>query len=347
MSVSVNSNNIEIRVDRRTELLGIIQIISDYQKKYPHLLQKHCNNREYVEEIEKRFLKYKKHEVIKLFDIFVKKYRFSYDGPVALFLQLDKNYICSELDYYVFQERLYGDNKVYDFINLLPGFAKEIGFEKFYNSNKNKYQEFINPIVVEIEKNDIIKFLLDYYGLPSEKKYVLNLLPFQTYGNYGVNTKTCVYANISGRINSTKKTDVFVNCSFDFSNLLYHEFSHSFINPLTDKHALTSEEDPIFNNIFEAMQEQAYGNNRTIINEHIIRALTLRFMFHINKDIEFYNELLQKEKEKGFIYIENILESLIYYENNRNKYTNIDDFYPIIIKNIRQSCCAKKLEKNL
>lgn len=52
MHISTMIHGLEIRVDKRTELLSIIEIISDYRKYYPFLLKKY-GNKNHVIEIEK------------------------------------------------------------------------------------------------------------------------------------------------------------------------------------------------------------------------------------------------------------------------------------------------------
>lgn len=344
-SVERNIGLINIRVDYHTELLGIIEIISDYRNNYPHLLKKYAN-RKYVEQIENKFLKFKNHKVIEMFNTLVNKHSFSYDAPVSLFLQLDENWKCEKLDDYLFEERLKKDKNIYEFINLLSDFVKEIDFESFYFANQKLYKKFISNIKKELEKYDFYDFMINYYGMSFSKKLIINLIPFQTNGNYGNNNANSVFASIGVNEEQVDEEDIYKYGDFNLSCLLYHEFSHSIINPLTDEYNLISNEDHIFDKVKERMQIKAYNKNSTILNEHIIRALTSRYIFFCNKKEVRYQRKIKEEKDKGFLYIENVINSLIEYENNRNIYKTINDFYSIVVKNIKEEH-TKDIQNNL
>lgn len=342
MNVHDKVGPIEIRVDRRTELLGIIQIISNYKKKYAKLLEKR-GNKKYIEEIEEKFNIFKNHEVIKLFDEIIANNNFGYDAPISLFLQLNDDFTHNELDEYPYKTRLNSDKKVIELLKLLPDFVKEIDFDSFYISNNSRYKRFISCVKDQVDGNHILDYINSYYNLKTNKIFIVNLIPFQTNCNYGTENNNYIYSNIACHAKSNNEDEIYlsVNKVNYLPYLLFHEFSHSYINPLTDKYNLIDEKDDIFKNIFNQMDKQAYGSNITIINEHIIRALTLRYRLYANNDIEEYNKGIELEEKLGFIYIRNIIDSLIFYENNRDKYENIDKFYTEIVKNIKKTVKKK------
>ncbi len=331
-NIQKKQDNITVSVDYRTELLGIIQIISSYQQQFPHLLEKQ-SNRQYIESIEKHFQKFKKHETIKLFDYLTTNHNFCYDAPVALFLQLNKNFANSKLPSYPFKERLNSDPKTYEFIETLPDFIKKSQFASFYQKNTSLYQKFIDDIHNIIAENNLIEYMKKYYDMPLEKRFVINLIPFQTHGNYGYHNQRTIFANICCQPGNQKLEHMYQVDEFELLHLLFHEFSHSIINPLTTKY-LKNNDPNLFAKIDKKMDEMAYGSNNTIINEHFIRALTIRYHWHRNKNKRECNQLIKQEKNQGFIYIEKVLEQLENYEKNRHIYPNIEDFYPILIANI-------------
>ena len=134
--------------------------------------------------------------------------------------------------------------------------------------------------------------------------------------------------------NYTRIYAAIINQKTKMMFILVHEFSHSFINPLTEKYSFIEEDDPIFKNIWDKMKELGYGSNKSILNDHIVRAVTLRYLFLQRDDISYYNKQLKTDEEWGFAYIENIMTSLEFYERNRNYYRNIDEFYPSLIQNL-------------
>lgn len=327
--------NITVTIDYRIELLGIIMLISDYAKELPHLFKEY-ENKFYLDRIKEKFLKYKDEEVIKIFDSFFIKYGFSYDAPYALFYELDEDFKCNELGDYVFKNRLHSDNEVYNFISKLKDFADKINFEEYYKSNEEEYLKYINSISSAFEMYDVSKFLFSYYGYGEDKKFFINPIPFASDGAFGailedgsIYSAIPVYKNrrrdnlydYTGIEKSIVKTSV-------------HEFSHGFVNALNEKYGLIDNDSNIFSDIFEEMKKNAYGSNYSILNEFIIRAIVARYILITYKDEEHYKKEIERTKEWGFIYIDNIIESLIEYENNRDKYKTLDEYFPIMVNNL-------------
>lgn len=335
MHISTIINDLEIRVDKRTELLSIIEIISDYGKKYPFLLEKY-GNKNYVMEIETKFRYYKNHKVVELFNYLTRNYDFCFSTPIQLFLQLDEDFSFSHIAEDLFSKKLNNNSKVLELLSLLSDFAEEIKFDIYYNNNEKRYRHFINNVAEQIAGLDIVKFINNYYGVIEEKKFIVNLIPWRTYGCYGTCNNKELYTHLCCHHKSKNENDVYPSDDqvFNYSSFLVHEFSHSFINPLTEKYSFIEEDDPIFKNIWDKMKELGYGSNKSILNDHIVRAVTLRYLFLQRDDISYYNKQLKTDEEWGFSYIENIMTSLEFYERNRNYYRNIDEFYPSLIQNL-------------
>ena len=331
MNINTFVGDIEVRVDRRTELLGIIEYISNYKVRYPNLLER-FGNKDYLDKIEKLFSKYKDHKVIKLFDLIVETNNFSYDATTALFLELNDDFTYGELNDYPFKLRLKEDPLVIEMLDLLPEFVKIIEFDKYYESNKELYQIYVTSAGKQIRNDNIISFMNNYYNLKMNKKFVVNLMPYQTRTNQGTNNKKEIVSNCSIANRSHDDSDMFPSYR-DITYLLYHEFSHSFINPLTEIYCNIEKYDDTFKKIFPIMKKLHYGDNYTIINEHIIRALTLRYIYY-NGNEEVYRKVKNEEISDGFEGIGAVLDSLIVYEENRDKYNSIEDFYPYLLETL-------------
>mgnify|MGYP004497783471 CR=1 FL=1 len=328
-------NKINITVDYRTELLGVIMLISEYHNKYAHLFLNYDNNKFYVDMIIKHFVKYKNEEVIKIFDEIVKKHSFNYDAPFCLFLQLNNQFNTVELDDYTFKNRLQSDNNIYYFISKLDDFSKKINFEDFYNNNKKFYQSWIDNISGAFEKYDISNFFKNYYGYLNEKEFVINLTAFTTNGAYCCNLKDRIVCCFP--VFEEMKKDKLYDSSSKEKYILQtpiHEFSHGYVNPITDKYDILNQTTNLFVDIKENMKKQAYPYDTHIINEHIVRGIEARYIYLIYKDKNWYKKRIREEKEIGFKYIDSIIKSLIYYENNRSIYKTFDKYYPLIIENI-------------
>jgi len=329
-------NNISITVDKRTELLGILLLISDYNKTHANLIEE-CGNKEYREKIFNNFSEFKNEKAIKLLNQIFEELNFRYDAPVSLLLQLNDDFTYNKLDEYPFETRLNKSQLVLDFLNELPNFAKKINFEEYYNSNLQFYNEIIAETNSKIDVSKVINFISEFYKTDiSNIKFVINLLPYTTNGNFGSNHNDINYSNL-GLKKFQRKELTFIRDQ-DFGTLALHEFSHSIINPLTSKYSTIKGK--VFADIWDLMVKKAYGSAETIINEHIIRALEIFYLKNILKTeetINLANERLEREIDGGFKYITTCLESLEKYYEHINKYKDFEEYFPILIKNLENS----------
>ncbi len=335
-SVRVKIDNIYIEVDYRTELLGVIMWISNYHEKYKQLFNK-CGNEFYVNDILKHFSKYKNHKLIKKFEALVEKHSFNYDAPLDLFLQLDSKLNTNKLTDYCYLDRLQGDEKIFDFINELNTFSNEIDFYEFYNSHRTLYAKWINGMSYAFKKYNLSNYFFKYYGYNLNKKLIVNLIPFMTNGGFYCSNDNEVY-DCFPVFEGMQAETLFDSTNHEKITLFnpFHEFSHAYINPITDKLKILTKDTNFFDDIRESMKRQAYPYDTHIINEHIVRALEIRYIINVYGDYKWAQELIEDEKENSFIYIEPIVNSLCQYERQRNIYKRIDDFYPIIIKKIKE-----------
>lgn len=343
MNIHEDIDNIEIRVDRRTTLLGIIEIISNYKYKYPRLI-KRIGNEEYIKQIEENYNCFQNNEIIVLFNKLLEKYDFSFSTPIKLFLQLNYDFSIETINENLLNNKFNGDKRVIEFLQLLPKFASEINFDKFYFNNQSRFKKYIQNIKSQLYDKNILNFINDYLGVKCDKKFVINLIPWRTYGCYGTNDNSSIYNHLCCHHKAIDDDTIYPpdDRLFDYSSFSVHEFSHSFVNPIVDKYNLISESDDIFSNIFEELSSVGYGSNDSILKDHIVRSITLRYL-SMYRDNSSYNKQYVMDKEFGFEYIDYILKELINYENNRSSYNNFESFYPALIDNLKT---AIKSDKN-
>jgi len=327
--------NFNVTVDKRTELLGILLLISDYNKIFPHLIEE-LDNKEYRENIFNRFLQFKDDKTVKLFNKLINELNLCYDAPVSLFLQLNEDFTYNELEEYPFYNRLQQSNLVLEFLNELPEFARKINFEQFYNDNLAFYQEIIAKTRKDSNADQIMQFMQDFYKMDFNKNsFKVNLLPYTTNGNFGTTIKNEIGCNLGLKNYSKPFTFIKEN---DYGSMLLHEFSHSVINPLTDKNCTFEGEQ--FADIWEQMKNMAYASVDCIVNEHIIRAIQI---FHLKNIIKTEDSItsadarLKRDLKNGFKYMETCVNSIEYYYNNIDKYSNFEEYYPEILLNIEKN----------
>jgi len=120
---------------------------------------------------------------------------------------------------------------------------------------------------------------------------------------------------------------------------IWHEFGHSFVNPLSEKYAdKVSSLKMLFEPIKNSMSKQSYGNWTICVNEHIDRAVTVRLVelymdSQLNKVFPLTSlELVELELSNHFIYIKPLIEKLKDFEKQRDE-TKItfSEFYPELL----------------
>ena len=330
-------NLIDVRVDKRTELIGVLLLNSNYITKYSDLIGV-CNNKEYRDEILSYFSKFKKEKIFKLLNTIIDKYYFNYDAPIFLILQLNEDFTYDSLPDYPFRERLGSDKLILDFLSEVPKFVEKTKFLEFFDNHKTFYQAGITQIQKLIKKYKIIEFMKQFYKLElSHVKFIINLMHFATMVNYGTNHNNefvcncCLRSSKNGKIN-------FIDSIDNTLTLYVHEFSHSLVNPLTHKYNDIKLE--YFNDIKESMQKQNYWHIEAIISEHIIRAIEIIYMKQESKipnNLKCAENYLEFNKTIGFKYIENCVTSLENYINNIENYKNFEEYFSQILKDIKNA----------
>ncbi len=335
--VSGKVNSINAIVDPRVELMSIIQYLAE---------DKNINNTDsvYKQKADEHFKAYKNHEVITFYKVLNEK-GFSYDAPPTFMLyltqKLDKDNGKIDESYKTqILTRIGGIENEEKFIKLLKDFSEKSKFSKFYAENSDFYKKIIEEYSRQ-NGVDYIKFVEDFYG--KEQNSYNSLLVTLYKGNYGprIKEKNSSYDiyNIMAPRGSKENIPMFRN------DILFHELSHSYINPLTDKYydKVWLYED-LFNPVSSRMNKMAYGTWETTVNEHLVRAADIIMSEKAFGKMSTFSRI-QEEIANGFIYIEPIIKSLREYESNREKYKTLEEFYPELIDSFSKYGKARTVKK--
>ena len=321
--------NLNISVDERIEMLSVIRLLSGFSEKNHAAFET-----AYKKSAMDFFKKHKNHPAV----AFYKKMAgsgFSYDAPPTVMLHLswpDMKVKTPFTEYLI--ARAGGVENLDKMAGLFADFAKQSDFASFFKQNAPYYSGLLDGALKTIGSNDFVAQIEKYYGT-GQAGYNIVLAPIlRRQGGYGpaVNSadgRLDVY-NIMGPVDASEDKYDFGGIEH-FRSLVWHEFGHSFVNPLTEKNSAEIElYAKLFTPIEKKMAGQAYPKWETCVNEHIIRAVCARLTaIHIGES-EYIAEI-NDNKAKGFAYIEDLCNLLTVYEQQRSQYFEFKVFYPQII----------------
>lgn len=175
------------------------------------------------------------------------------------------------------------------------------------------------------EEYNLLELLSNYCGEEyKDLKLINNLIPFETNGGYGiVFDKEAHYClRTPSYIKNNKMFEI--TDKENYLLLTLHEFLHCVINPITTKYNIFNSESNYLKDEID-LTKSGYKTDYSIINETIVRVITLRIFNNITgKDV---NDRLEREYNNGFLHIKEVYSLLKEYEEDRVNYKDIDSFY--------------------
>lgn len=240
-----------------------------------------------------------------------------------------KNRKDSLINYVYILHQFYMDAKVSEFIS---------NQSVFYNGAIEEAKSYIN--------DDLIETMENYFGIVNQA-YKMILIPNSPFGmGFGVKTNSDMGGqfyqiispanDVEWNENSTYKTYGFAGEGANdyYRDLVVHEFCHPFITPFIESEKWRTEiakTDSLFiPKLDSIMSTQSYGSWWGFVNEHIVRVAEIRIAKEMGE--QSLEEMRYTNIEKsGFILIPEAEKLMEEYENNRDKYSNIELFIPKLI----------------
>lgn len=323
--ITTQIDNINIKVDPRIEALAVIQYLDDY-----FLVSQY--EFEYKRLVDSYFSSYKDHKAVALFsELKNSGYKFSLPPETMLYLNYDFT-TNSQLD--LSHSNLPKDfqlEKLLIFFSELNSFVKDSNFIGFFNSNRKLYEELIVQVARELEGQSDLDLLEKFYGKTNES-YNIVLAPLFHHGGFGPQTKGENGYNlfsIIGPVGSKANRPNFGDVE-RLAELVNHEFSHSFIADIFKRYDKEiKEHHELLIPIKDDMAKQGYKTWESVLNEHVVRAVTTTISYTKSKKLGDDN--LKYQKDNNFIYIDLVLESFERYKGERGKYPTFDSYFPVLL----------------
>lgn len=334
-------------VDERTELLSIVFRLAGAEEYVTNDLEK------YVNEIDSFFISHKNHDVIKHAQDVRSMYGVSYDAVMSIAVHIDIVNQEIRLKENIKKEGIdnrWMEDDITEFVQLLNSFYNESDFHRFFVQHKDFYQTAETNMSKVLENVDFGWFE-KFYGEKNKGTFHLVISLVNGPSSYGANVS---YMNKSEEdiyaIIGTWATDDFGEPTYSqhIVGTVIHEFNHSFCNPLIEKYypQLEKKASEFYALVHEKLAQQAYGSSKTMLCEILVRACVIKYYQSLSDSPMRTKSLISNELGNGFLWIEELVNSLSIYEKSREKYPTLESYMPEIVK-LQNSLSPKKLYKKL
>ncbi len=340
-------DKISIGVDPRIELYAVVLYLSDFRglKNEQGVIEARVVTDldfSYKREIDRRFSSCKGHEAVEIYNEMAARGLFRFGHPPSVMLHLSNPPLLEEkIRIDDFLVKMAGSRaKLNEFVHGMRLFARDVNFMDFFKGHESAYSQLASDYRRNMEW-DYVKDLEDYYGY-GQDSYHLILAPLFHPGGFGPRIKTPeghyqAYAVIGSKGVTGDRPNF--GSGDSMRRLCWHEFSHSFVNHLTDLHlgqlrgpvgALESRELPA--QVMEQIKTFGLWDVHLAdqTSEYVVRAVTTR-LSAVKLGLEKANQAMELEKNEGFSHLDAVCECLERYEKQRDTYPTLKDYFPQIV----------------
>jgi hypothetical protein len=312
----------QIIVDSRIELMSIVHLLGGY-----FLLGE--ANTTYKISANSFFNQYRSHRVVAMAKTLAEG-ALSFDAVPDLMLRLtEPNGLTARRDLPDGMPRGIPDSAEREaFLAALRDFARVSGFRRFFSRNRGLYRQITRAIEPVVRPNVAA---LEAYTGTSLGHWTVIASPLMFDGGFGPSLSRLdgsleTYSIIGPSFYSVKDPDF--TRDGRLQDLIVHEFAHSPVNPLAEKQP---EEVDRRIGRFEALREVmlkagAYDNWTTVVNEHVVRAVTARVTAQLIGPVAG-EAAVATEVKRGFTYVPALIDKLKIYESDRKQWPNLGVYY--------------------
>lgn len=319
----------DIKVDPRIELLAIIQSFTDW----PRVGAFTTLSFGYYEDVKTYFEPYRDHPSVQWFNKNLQG-GWSYDAPPTAMLHLSSPPEVKIVLPFTKSLIQRGDGRenLDKMIHLMNQFIKDSNFMEFWERQQPFYEEFVKRVKELLPFDKYANLMMDFYG-ERKANFVFIPVPLFHGGGYGAQIET-EKGKVSYYLGGPQKVENKFPV-YDIKRikaLVFHEFGHSFVNPVVyDNAGELNRYKSFFQYMKKEMERQAYGNWITACHEHLVRTGE-SFLLELAGFPEEAKRNYKNNLERGFSLLPFFREKMEFYLKNRDKYPSFRDFFPEIIK---------------
>lgn len=336
--------SIQIAVNPNVEMMNIILFTSKYREICNGLIGTHPLadlDNQYAEEIWAHFKPFTQHGVYQKLESMVPE-GFFFGRPMELMLSVEALPALKEkYQMSPFALQLSGGQpRVDELLELLRDFAITTDCQGFLGKTQFYYDDYLAVANKRFSQYPFIEAMESFYNMGSHRyNFIVSSL---LKGSFGIHfhvsaTELDMYSVFAVGAVGKEELNDFKRAAAS-ANIIFHEYSHPMINPLTEKNRELVQE---YSKAYERLQPYkqpttGYGDWEECVNEHIIRAISVYLVrTHCNKEYGDWN--FQHDYDLGYRYLPHLLDRIHYYESNRPRYQTFEEFYPEILMAFREN----------
>lgn len=315
----------KVVVDKRVELLNMIQQISECKnkKKYPKMFE---GAKKYIEKLYFDFGKFAENEIMKLYSAF------DVNLTTAQWIaqDLDDKYNFTKF------ENISGSENFVRFLNLLPKFAQEIKFDKWFESKREFYDKITAEYSEFLDRGKFEEFMKWFYKADYDDSIQRSfcLMPTLYRCNMCIRNQNAIICHVSVAESEPVRfvdADKFIEGN---AHTAIHEFSHwPMINIMVDKYFKGKE---LFSIDTARTQEVGVYHGQSVIVDTIIESVVQIYM-RKKWFIKSADKRLQEWEESGFVYIKPVYEFIQNYVNNIGHYNSFSEYFPKVMEFLQEA----------
>lgn len=316
-----------VKVDRRMELLAVIQSMTDW----PKFGAWDTYNDQYQQDVAAWFGKFKTHPaVVRYNELLNGDTNFAFDVPVIWILHFSDVPELKKLAPIppeiaptpAFNEQLD------QLASLMRQFVIDSRFQEFFDAHRGFYDSLVKGYLKVSPGQKGVQLVSDYYGETRSAATAI-ICPLFGGGNYGpeieVNGEKLIYSVGAPQNYKDGKFSFDPN---ELRGLVFHEFGHSFSNPAVNTVPdLKRHENALFPPIANRMSAIAYGTWGATCYELFDRTHEIRLL-ELSGNAKQARETLAEYVGLGFLWLPYTLARLHEMEKDRAKYPTVRSFMP-------------------
>jgi hypothetical protein len=324
---------VNIAVDPRVELMSLVFRLAG-NREYNMARVK-----SYSDDTDRQFGKFKDHRVVKLASSLRNTRGVSYDAVMSMAVHLsDVNDLKLRLPLQPWLDGLdarWPEDQIEAFLGALREFVRESGFTNFVAQHQQLCRTAEKRMQDLMNQQAHLEWFNQFFGERPNAQFTVLLGMLNGGGCYGSRFRAANGAEELYCVLGVWQTDAEGQPSFnqDVLGTVVHEFGHSFANPIIEAHfkELSAAGETLFAQVKTKMQSQAYGSAKTMLCESLVRASVVRYELKY-QGANAAQEAIRREKQQGFLWMQELADCLDEYEANRAQYPTLDGFSPRLVK---------------